>query len=131
MKKFILIAMFALVTLQLKAQKVTCLNAERVEIKTWSHTYKQFFVTETVESWGIAQFCSGDNMVSFTFDGKTSTFFTKSKTSDYVEDNVHHTTWSLYAGGTLVTSFKLTEPNYMIVSLMVEDTAITYHIPEQ
>lgn len=131
MKKFILIALFALVMLQVKAQSTTCFNAERVELKTWSHTYQKYFVTESVSRWGIAQFCTYDKVVSFTFNGETSTYVTKTKTEDYYQDDVHHTTWSLYGGGYVLMSFKTTEPNFLVVSLMIGDNAITYQIPEQ
>lgn len=131
MKKLILIAFFALVTLQVKAQKTNCVNIERIEYKTWSNSLFKYEVTSSVHTHNKAVMCVVDNLVSFGYNGHVNTLEVERQESFVKEGEYETTMYTMTNGATMVTTFKFTKPTYMVVSIMYGDLATTYSIPAQ
>jgi hypothetical protein len=131
MKKLILIAFFALVTLQVKAQKTTCVNVAEIEYKTWSNSLFKYVVTSTVDTRGEAVMCVVGDLVSFGHNDHIQTLKVHETVSVNRDGEYETTTYNMTNGATMVTTFKFTKPTYMVVTVAFSDLATTYSIPEQ
>lgn len=131
MKKFIFIALFALVTLQVKAQNIECFKVDHIELKTWSKTYQQFVVTESFKCYNYSSVCFTDYVVSFSLNDEFVNYELRNMVSKEIVDNVKYTVWNLTNGGTMTVSVTLKGPYYMIVSTLFNGKVTTYHILEQ
>jgi len=131
MKKLILIAFFALVSLRLSAQTVTCLDVSRVELKTWSETFQKHVVTESFYTYGNCRTCISEGVVSFTLQGNTATYYIVELVKKETENDVDHSVYSLSNGGYLLMSYGKTEPRSLIVTTMLDGGKVTsYYINE-
>ena len=131
MKKLILISLFALVSLRLSAQTVTCVDVSRVELKTWSETFKKHVVTESFNTHGVCRTCISEGVVSFTLRGNTVTYYIVELVKKETENDVDHSVYSLSNGGYLLMSHAQTEPRSLIVTTMLDGGKVTtYYVNE-
>lgn len=131
MKKIFLIAFFALVTLQLKAQKPYCVNVDRIELKTWSETFQKHVVTESFNVRGACSTCIVDNMISFTLNKNEVTYYIMSLEKEETEDGLQHSVYKLSNGGHLLLTYQLEAPHYMIITTMLDGGKVTtYYVNE-